>query len=162
VSSAFQKSCISGVATTAGAVVGALLAPIVEDRSLGATNAVGLLLAGGTWVAGVELGSVVVTAALFGLSRIPVGVYNVGVQATMQTGVPDDRLGRVTATVSSLSNVVGPLGLLLGGAAGAAVGARAVLLAGGVGIALTGVFWAVVPPLRQFGAPTGVRPGAIG
>lgn len=149
-------------ATTAGVVAGSLLAPLVEDRSLGATNAVGLSLAGAAWVAGVELGGVALTAALFGLSRVPVGVYNVGVQATMQTGVPDDRLGRVTATVSSLSNVVGPLGLLLGGAAGAAVGARAVLLAGGVGIALTGAFWAAVPPLRRFGAPTAVRPGAFG
>ncbi len=149
-------------ATTAGAVAGSLLAPLVEDRSLGVTNAVGLLLAGAAWVAGVELGGVALTAALFGLSRVPVGVYNVGVQATMQTGVPDDRLGRVTATVSSLSNVVGPLGLLLGGLAGAAVGARAVLLAGGVGIALTGAFWAALPPLRRFGAPTAVESGAFG
>ncbi|WP_049981262.1 MFS transporter [Halolamina rubra] len=149
-------------ATTAGAVAGSLLAPLVEDRSLGVTNAVGLLLAGAAWVGGVELGGVALTAALFGLSRVPVGVYNVGVQATMQTGVPDDRLGRVTATVSSLSNVVGPLGLLLGGLAGAAVGARAVLLAGGVGIALTGSFWAALPPLRRFGAPTAVESGTFG
>ncbi|MFD1526142.1 MFS transporter, partial [Halolamina salina] len=131
-------------------------------RPLGVTNAVGLSLAGGLWIAGVELGGVAVTAALFAASRVPIGVYNVGVQATVQTGVPDDRLGRVTATVSSLSNVVGPLGLLLGGVVGDAVGATAVLLGGGVGIAATGLLWGALPSLRRFGAPTTVRPGAFG
>ncbi|WP_459845628.1 MFS transporter [Halolamina salina] len=149
-------------ATTAGVIVGSLLAPVVEDRPLGVTNAVGLSLAGGLWIAGVELGGVAVTAALFAASRVPIGVYNVGVQATVQTGVPDDRLGRVTATVSSLSNVVGPLGLLLGGVVGDAVGATAVLLGGGVGIAATGLLWGALPSLRRFGAPTTVRPGAFG
>ena len=149
-------------ATTAGAIVGSLLAPAVEDRPLGVTNAVGLTLAGGLWTAGVELGGVAVTAALFAASRVPIGVYNVGVQATMQTGVPEDRLGRVTAAVSSLSNVVGPLGLLLGGVVGDAVGATAVLLGGGVGIAATGLLWGALPSLRRVGAPTAVRPGAFG
>ena len=149
-------------ATTAGAITGSLLAPLVEDRPLGVTNAVGLLLAGVLWVAGVELGGVAVTAALFAASRVPVGVYNVGVQATMQTGVPDDRLGRVTAAVSSLGNVVGPLGLLLGGVAGEALGASAVLLGGGVGIAATGLLWVGLPSLREFGPPTRVESGAFG
>ncbi|MFW5935340.1 MAG: MFS transporter [Halolamina sp.] len=149
-------------ATTLGGVVGSLVAPVVEDHPLGRTNTAGLLLAGGLWTAGVELGGVALTAALFAASRIPVGVYNVGVQATMQTGVPDDRLGRVTATVSSLSNVVGPLGLLLGGLAGDALGSRAVLVGGGVGVAVTGLFWGLVPSLRRFGPPTAVRSGAFG
>lgn len=149
-------------AMTGGAVVGSVLAPLVEDRSLGLTSAVGLLLAGGIWIAGVEATGIVLTAALFGLSQVPIGVYNVGVQATMQTGVPDDRLGRVTATVSSLSNVVGPAGLLLGGVVGDALGVRAVLLGGGVGIALTGMLWAGLPSLRRFGPPTAVEPDAFG
>lgn len=149
-------------ATTAGAIVGSLLAPVVEDRPMGVTNAVGFLLAGALWTAGVQFGGIAVTAALFASSRVPVGVYTVGVQATMQTGVPDDRLGRVTAAVSSLSNVVGPLGLLVGGVAGEAVGASAVLLLGGVGIAATGLLWAGVPSLRRFGPPTAVRPGSFG
>ena len=149
-------------ATTAGVVLGSLVAPTVEEQPLGRTSAVGFLLAGGLWVAGVELGGVLVTAALFAASRVPVGVYNVGIQATIQSGVPDDKLGRVTAAVSSLSNVVGPAGLLLGGVVGDVVGARLVLLAGGVGIALTGLLWAGIPSLRQFGAPTRVDPGAFG
>ena len=148
-------------ALTAGVVIGSLAAPAVENRPLGLTSAVGFLLAGALWVVGVEAGSVFLTALLFGASRVPVGVYNVGVQATMQTGVPDDRLGRVTATVSSLSNVVGPAGLLLGGVAGDVVGARAVLLAGGVGIVLTGLLWAGLPSLRRFGPPTAVEPGSF-
>ncbi|MFB6220088.1 MAG: MFS transporter [Halolamina sp.] len=149
-------------ALTVGVVVGSLVAPAVENRPLGVTSAVGFLLAGALWVVGVEAGGVFLTAVLFGASRVPVGVYNVGVQATMQTGVPDDRLGRVTATVSSLSNVVGPAGLLLGGVAGDVVGARLVLLAGGVGTALTGLLWAGLPSLRRFGPPTAVEPGSFG
>jgi MFS family permease len=148
--------------TTAGAVLGSLIAPAVEEQSLGTTSAVGFLLSGVLWVAGVELGGVFLTATLFGASRVPVGIYNVGIQATIQTGVPDDKLGRVTAAISSLSNVVGPAGLLLGGVAGDAIGARAVLVGGGIGIALTGLLWAGVPSLRRFGPPTRVEPGAFG
>lgn len=149
-------------ATTVGAVVGSLLAPIVEEQPLGWTSAVGFLVAGVLWVLGVQAGGLALTAALFAASRVPVGVYNVGIQATMQTGVPDDRLGRVTAAVSSLSNVVGPAGLLIGGVVGDAVGAQTVLLGGGAGIALTGLLWAGVPSLRRFGPPARVEPGAFG
>lgn len=149
-------------ALTIGVVLGSLVAPAVETRPLGLTSAVGFLLAGALWVVGVAAGSVFLTAVLFGASRVPVGVYNVGVQATMQTGVPDDRLGRVTATVSSLSNVVGPAGLLLGGLAGDLLGARVVLLAGGAGTVLTGLLWAGLPSLRTFGPPTAVEPGSFG
>lgn len=147
---------------TGGAVVGSLVAPAFEDRPLGRTTVVGFVLSGLLWIAGVELGGLLLTACLFGLSRLPIGVYNVGVQATFQTGVPDELLGRVTATISSLSNVVGPVGLLVGGLAGETFGARAVLFAGGVGTLLTALFWAVVPSLRRFGSPTTVESGSLG
>lgn len=147
---------------TGGVVVGSLLAPAFESRPLGATSVVAFASSGLLWVAGVEFGGLFATAALFGLSRVPFGIYNVGVQATVQTGVPDELLGRVSATISSLSNVVGPAGLLLGGLAGDVFGPRAVLVAGGVGTLLTALFWATVPSLRRFGPPTAVESGAFG
>lgn len=147
---------------TAGSVVGSLAAPLFENRPLGWTTVFGLGLSGLLWAAGVEMGGLLLTAALFGASRVPIGVYNVGVQATAQTGVPDEMLGRVTATISSLSNVVGPAGLLVGGLAGDAFGPRAVLFAGGVGTALTALFWAALPSLRRFGPPTDVERGSFG
>lgn len=147
---------------TGGIVVGSLLAPVFETRPLGRTSVGGFVVSGLLWTAGVELGGFFLTAALFGLSRVPLGVYNVGVQATMQTGVRDGLLGRVTATVSSLSNVVGPLGLLLGGVAGDVFGARAVLFVGGVGTLLTALLWGLVPSLRRFGPPNAVESGSFG
>lgn len=147
---------------TGGMVLGSFAAPLFEDRPLGLASVVGFCLSGTLWVAGVELGGLFITAALFGVSRVPIGVYNVGVQATVQTAVPDEKLGRVSATVSSLSNVVGPAGLLLGGFAGDLFGARTVLVAGGVGMVLTALFWAAVPSLRRFGPPTAVESGSFG
>lgn len=149
-------------ALTGGAVVGSFVAPAVDEWPLGAVTVAGFVLAAGCWIAGVAAGGVTITAALFVASRVPVGVYNVSVQATLQQGVPDGLLGRVTATVSSVSNVVGPAGLLVGGVVGDAVGAVPVLYAAGGGFLAAAAAWLAVPTLRRFGPPTRVEPGAFG
>lgn len=148
-------------AMSAGRVVGSLVAPAVEDRPLAWTSVGGFALAAVAWAAGVFAAGVLATAALFGLSRVPVGVYNVSVLAVLQTGVPNDHLGRAMATIGTASAVVAPLGMLAGGALGEVVGATAVLYASGVGLACTAAFWLVVPVLRDFGAPTNVANGAF-
>jgi predicted MFS family arabinose efflux permease len=88
-------------------------------------------------------------------------VYNVSASAVLQTGVPDEVIGRVSATVGSAASLALPIGLLVGGVAGEWVGSRTVLYASGLGTALTALYWFVVPSLREFGPPTAVESGTF-
>ncbi|UPW00166.1 MFS transporter [Halorussus gelatinilyticus] len=147
---------------TVGSVVGAMLAAAVDGIPLGRTVVVGFVLSGLAWVGAVALPGELLTVALFAASRVPVGVYNVSASATLQTGVPDGLLGRVTALVGSASSLVLPGGMLLGGFLGSRFGSRAVMLAGGVGSVLLAAYWSLVPSLRTFGPPASVSSGEFG
>lgn len=148
-------------AMSTGRVLGSVAAPAFEDRAFAATSVLGFAAAGVAWVAGVFAAGVAATGVLFGASRVPVGVYNVNVKAVLQTGVPNDHLGRATATIGAASAVVAPLGRLAGGALGDVVSATFVLYASGAGFALTAAYWLATPTLRNFGPPTSVESGAF-
>ncbi|WP_135826008.1 MFS transporter [Halorussus ruber] len=149
-------------ATTVGIVLGSVAASAVDELPLGGTTIVGLASAGLLWALAVVLPGRLVTVALFALSRVPLGVYNVSVSATIQTGVPDDLLGRVTAVIGSASSLVLPAGMLLGGFVGARFGSRTIMLASALGSVLAGAYWLGVPSLRKFGPPTAVSSGQFG
>lgn len=144
---------------TVGGVLGSVGASAVDHLPFGYLTIVGFVVAGLVWLGAVLVAGPLVAVVLFAASRIPIGIYNVSVVATFQTGVPDDLLGRVTATTSSASNLVAPAGLLLGGLAGELLGARTVMLAGGVGSLLMAAYWLAVPSLRRFEPPKAVTPG---
>ncbi|NEU59043.1 MFS transporter [Halorussus sp. MSC15.2] len=149
-------------ATTVGIVLGSVAASAVDEFPLGATTIVGFAASGLLWTLAVVVPGRLATVALFALSRVPAGVYNVSVSATIQTGVPDDLLGRVTAVVGSASSLVVPAGMLLGGLAGSRFGSRTVMLASALGSVLAGTYWLGVPSLRRFGPPTRVTSGEFG
>lgn len=144
---------------TAGTVLGSLAASAVERYPLGWTTIVSLTGAGAVFALGVSLATPLLTAALITVSRIPIGIYNVTVMATLQSGVPSDRLGRVTSTIGSAASLVSPAGILVGGVLGDVYGAPTVLLASAVGTVLTALYWLLSPSLRRFGAPVDVEQG---
>ncbi len=146
-------------ATTVGTVAGSVLAPFVDDRPFGWTTVLGFVVAGACWTAAVLVPGRAPTVALFALAQAPVGVYNVSVLATLQAGVPDDALGRVSSTVTTASTAVTPLGMLVGGLAADRLGPETVLLAGGAGTLLMALYYLVVPELRRFGPPAAVSDG---
>jgi len=146
-------------ATTAGTICGSVLAPFVDHRPFGRTTILGFAVAGTCWTAAVLVPGRLPTVALFAVAQVPVGVYNVSVLATLQAGVPDDLLGRVSSTITTASTAVTPLGMLVGGVVAARVGAATVLLGGGVGTVLMAGYYLLVPELRRFGPPAGVSDG---
>ncbi|WP_327050744.1 MFS transporter [Halomicrococcus gelatinilyticus] len=147
---------------TAGTVVGSVAASGVDGLPMGRVTVVGFVASAALWTGAVVVPGVLATVALFAASRVPHGVYNVSAMATVQTGVPDDLLGRVSATVGSASSLVLPAGMLVGGLAGERLGSRTVMLLGGVGTVLAAAYWLALPSLRRFGPPTAVTPGEFG
>lgn len=146
---------------TVGTFCGTLLASRLETTPFGHVTAGGFFLAALCWGSAVAVAWPPLTLALFGFAFVPVGVYNVLVSATLQSGVPETLLGRVTSTVGSVTAVVGPTGMLVGGGLGDVLGSRTVVLASAIGFGLIGSYWLVVPALRQFPPVDSVEPGSF-
>lgn len=148
-------------AMTGGMLCGSLLASRLETVPLGRVTSVGFAVGAGCWFAAVVVGSVPVVVLCFGLAFVPVGSYNVLISASLQSGVPKETLGRVTATTGSVVSTVAPLGILLGGLLGDAVGSDVVVGASAVGFALIAAYWLSVPTLRRFPAIDGLERNAF-
>lgn len=142
---------------TVGTFIGTLSASRLETVPFGQVTAGGFFVAALCWASAVLVAWPPLTLVLFGLAFVPVGIYNVLVSATLQSGVPETLLGRVTSTVGSVTAVVGPTGMLVGGILGDVLGSQVVVLASAVGFGLIGSYWLLVPSLRTFPPVEGVE-----
>lgn len=143
----------------AGRLVGAVVASAFERVPFGRFTVVGFVLAGLLWVGAVHAQTTVLVVLAVVAARVPTGIYNVLVMATLQTGIPDDMLGRVIAVLGSATGVIVPLGLLLGGLAGDYHGSHAVVFASALGLLLAAAYWFIVPDLRRFPPVSDVSAG---
>ncbi|AGN00058.1 macrolide-efflux protein [Salinarchaeum sp. Harcht-Bsk1] len=149
-------------ATTAGTLVGSLLAGRLHEVDFGQITVVGFLFAAAGRAAAAVVGWQPAVLLFYGAAAIPVGVYNVLVSAAIQTGVPNELLGRVSSTTGSLVAVVGPLGLLAGGVLGGVLDSATVVALSAVGYLCISAYWLVVPSLREFPAVVDVEAGGFG
>ena len=159
-----------GSATTYGLLVGAVnaellvgsaVATVVEDRPLGRLTIGAFALAGLCWLVGISLSHRIGTALLFAFAWVPIGAYNVLILSAVQTGVPDEYLGRVMATAGSANGAAYPLGSLLGGVLGESVSSPMVLSVAGLGFLALSGYWFVRSPLRTFRPTVEVEPGSF-
>lgn len=148
-------------AMTVGMLCGSLLASALETVPLGRVTSLGFTAGAACWFAAVAIGSVPVVVLCFGLAFVPVGSYNVLVMASLQSGVPQETVGRVSATATSVVSTVAPLGILLGGILGDVLGSELVVGASAVGFALIAAYWFLVPALRRFPAIDTLEPNAF-
>lgn len=145
---------LAGTATGVASVAGALLAPLYAERlGPGPAYITGQLL---TSVAGLLLAAaqgplpVVALFLVIGLLLRGLGPPFFSVpQATLrQALVPDHLLGRINATWRFLVFGAQPLGALLGGVLGTALGLRTTIVVGSLCM-LLGVLWGARSPLRS-------------
>lgn len=136
-------------AIAGGMLVGALVASRFEDQPLGRLTVSLYAVSGACWLAAVASSSLGVTAALLALALVPVGISNVVVVTMFQTLVPDELLGRVMATIGSISTVAMPLGSALGGVLADTTSATYVVAGGGLGLLFVAVYIAAIPSLRR-------------
>lgn len=135
-------------AMTAGLLIGALGASPLKRVSLSRLMIIGFGLGGFVWFAAVSVLWLPATVVLFCLAWIPVGVTNVVFMAMIQTYVPEKLLGRVTSVTISASAAAMPIGSLLGGVAGDAIGSTIVVAVTGAGFLFVTLYWLAHPLLR--------------
>lgn len=146
---------------TGGGLVGSFAGGALEGVSFGRLSVVGFAAAGLLLAAGVLAGGPLATTALFGAATVGTGAYSVLASAAVQTGVPNEMLGRASAVIGSAIGVAVPVGTLAGGVAGDLLGARPVLLLSAAGYLLAAGYWLVVPALRRFPPLERLEPGAF-
>lgn len=149
-------------AMTVGLLVGSLVASRFETVPFGRFVVVGFLVAAVGKLGVVSVDWLPAALLCYGIATVPIGIYNVLVSATIQTGVPNDLLARVSSTIGSLVAAIGPLGYLVGGFLGDAYGSATVIGCSAVGYCLLVGYWLVVPSLREFPPITNVEPNSFG
>jgi len=117
--------------TIIGAMVLGCSAPLLIPLASGSAAVVILLL-----------------ALAYGLGGVGVTVSNVHVVSLRQTITPDRLLGRMTASYRLVVFGAIPVGALIGGGLGEAIGLRATLAVGAVGL-LFAVLWVVFSPVSK-------------
>ncbi|MEV7332148.1 MFS transporter [Micromonospora sp. NPDC093244] len=146
-----------GLAFAAGApggLVGAALAPrIARAIGLGRTTMIGVvlfsaplaltaLITGPTWA------KITMLAAIELVSSFGVMLMDINLNALLTAVTPDDARGRRAGAYSAVNYGVRPLGALVGGALGTAVGLRPALVVAGLGGTLA-VLWLLASPVRR-------------
>jgi MFS family permease len=91
---------------------------------------------------------IVLPVIAYFLGGIGVAVSNVHVVSLRQSITPDHLLGRMTASYRMVIFGTLPLGALLGGFLGEAIGLRLTLLVGALGL-VSALFWVIFSPLRN-------------
>lgn len=96
-------------------------------------------------------GSLVMVVTLLLLAQIgdvALAIFGINELSLRQTVTPDHLLGRVNSSMRLIETGVGPIGALIGGALGSAIGLRATMVVAVVGMALAAV-WLGCSPLRR-------------
>lgn len=146
-----------GVLVTAGGV-GALLGAFFAGRIvrrfgmgktlIGAALLHGILSLGTPLAAGTS--SIVVAILLTGqfVGDFGLEIYFINEVSLLQMLIPDQYLGRASASMHFLINGMVPIGAILAGFLGATWGMRPTLLAGSIGMGLSAL-WLIFSPLRK-------------
>lgn len=137
-----------------GSLLGSLLAARLPRRfGLGRVIVVAvftihganLLQAFATGPTPMAVGILIAAQFLIGLTAV---IVNVNLLSLSQAITPDHLQGRLRATILFVTAGAMPLGALLGGALGDALGLRPTLLLGGIG-GFTGAVWIFLSPIRM-------------
>ncbi|WP_227374811.1 MFS transporter [Haladaptatus halobius] len=139
-------------AVVGGLLVGSLAATPLKRFSLAGLSVAGFAFGGVVWLAAVAVGWFPATVGLFFVAWIPVGATNVIFAAMIQSVVSEDFMGRVASVNASASAGAMPIGALLGGVAGDAVGSGVVVTSAGFGFIFLSLYWLAHPLLRGLSA----------
>lgn len=137
-----------------GTLTGSIAAPIFKRLPLGYLSIGGFLLSGVFLFVALWTGGLYVTLTLLFATFVPVGVFNIMFSTLMQNSVDEEFIGRISATVSSVTTVMLPIGNLLGGIGGETFTPVSVMyLLSGL-LALLGVYYLLHPQIRSLPSVT--------
>jgi hypothetical protein len=141
-----------------GRLLGSVVGPRFEGVGYGQFLVVGHGLGACSWLAAALTPSTALTVGLFGLAWVPVAASGVLSSTLNQRLFPADRLGRVSAIKGTASGATLPLGSLLGGALGDAIGHGTTVALAASGFGFTAAYVFLRPRLRRLPAVATAEP----
>ena len=145
-----------------GRLLGSVLGPRFETTPYGRFSVVGNAVSGVAWLASVLVPGPALTVALFGVAWIPVGISGVLSSTLRQRLFPTEQLGRVSAVKGTASGATLPLGSLIGGIVGSALGIEVTLALAALGFGLAVPYVALRGPLRRLPSVSDAEPADFG
>jgi hypothetical protein len=142
-----------------GRLLGSVVGPRFEGVGYGQFLIVGHGLGACSWLAAALVPSTALTVGLFGLAWVPVAASGVLTSTLNQRVFPTDSLGRVSALKGTASGATLPLGSLLGGAVGDAIGHGMTVALAASGFGFTAVYVLLRPRLRGLPSVATADPG---
>lgn len=143
---------------SAGVLLGTVVATVADDFPFGYLTIVGFLPGGVAWTGAILVDVPVIRFVLFGLAWVPIGAFGVYTHTLKQVGVPDDIVGRVSATYNSATVLTQPIGALFGGTIGELFGVSRVLTAAGVAFLIVASLFVLHTDLRRLPAAKETTP----
>ena len=141
-----------------GRLLGSVVGPRFEGVGYGQFLIVGHGLGACSWLAAALVPSTALTVGLFGLAWVPVAASGVLTSTLNQRVFPTDSLGRVSALKGTASGATLPLGSLLGGAVGDAIGHGTTVALAASGFGFTAAYVLLRPRLRGLPAVATAEP----
>nr|WP_244995513.1 MFS transporter [Halomicroarcula pellucida] len=146
-------------ALAAGALFGSVLSARLDWVPYGHLMLVGTAVTGVAWIGAGLVTWTPAIVACFALAIVYSGGNSVLFDTLVQTVVPEDKVGRVTSSMSTLEGAATPFGSLVGGAVAAVVGPVPLVLAVGVANFLATVYVGLSRSLRSLPAVADVEYG---
>ncbi|ADJ16458.1 hypothetical protein C497_01765 [Halalkalicoccus jeotgali B3] len=137
----------------AGGFVGAIATNLVADCRLGRSMVVGYTLAGVLWSGALLANWLPLTALLFALAYIPIGILAVQVAAVVQSAPLAEMVGRVSSVHGSASASMVPIGSLAGGVVAGWLSPQVAMASLGIATFSLALYVLVNPDLREMRAP---------
>lgn len=145
-----------------GRLLGSVVGPRFERVGYGRFLIVGHGLGACSWLAAALVPSTPLTVGLFGLAWVPVAASGVLTSTLNQRLFPADRLGRVSSIKGTASGATLPLGSLLGGAVGDAIGQGTTVAIAASGFGFTAAYVLLRPRLRGLPSVATAEPDDFG
>jgi len=145
---------VYAIGSASGLIGAASGARLTRRAGLGWMIVVAASAIGAGWLTmsfakGVPAIAFAILAAGFVVAGLGNTLYNIGVASLSQAITPDRLLGRMNATRLFIGWGTLPIGSLIGGFLGEAIGVRTTLLVAGIGLA-SGFLWVALSPLRKY------------
>lgn len=136
-------------ALAGGMMVGSLVSSRFEHVPFGWFAIGGFVVSSVAWFASVAASWAPATVGFFLFSWLPVGAFNVIVQAKIQSITPESLVGRVSSVTISACAAAVPVGSLVGGTAGSTWTSGRVMFAAGFGFLAIALYFVSQKQIRD-------------
>lgn len=141
-------------ALSAGTLLGALLASVMDRFPLGKLTIVAFLIGIVFWISSIFIPIQILSVIFFGLAWVPLGVTNVVMNSAIIGMIPQKLIARTITVAASIGTIMMPIGSLLGGYVATILHVKIVFGLLSFGFLFISIYWLLNSSLRNLPQPS--------